>query len=139
VKFYSIFLNRKIEIFIDKKQFKNLFMNLNKTNNENSICLWNSQYATPEKLMIHFIKQPVNTQKSFYSMSKNKQYTFDVDPRLTKSQIKKLFEKLFGVNIIEIQTHIPPRRKIRVGNVLGSSQKTKRVIFTLKQGETLNF
>ena len=118
-------------------------MNSNKTNNENSTWLWNGQHTghmpTPEKLMIHFIKQPVNTQKSFYSMSKNKQYTFDVDPRLTKSQIKKLFEKLFGVNIVEIQTHIPPRRKIKVGNVLGSSQKTKRVIFTLKQGETLNF
>lgn len=118
-------------------------MNSNKTNNENSTWLWNGQDSghmpTPEKLMVQFIKQPVNTQKSFYSMSKNKQYTFDVDPRLTKSQIKKLFEKLFAVNIIEIQTHIPPRRKIKVGNVLGSSQKTKRVIFTLKQGETLNF
>nr|YP_009238066.1 ribosomal protein L23 [Neochloris aquatica]AMO00875.1 ribosomal protein L23 [Neochloris aquatica] len=103
---------------------------------------WKSTLETgflPEKLVINFVKQPVNTQKSFYSMSKNKQYTFDIDPRLTKSQIKKLFEKLFAVNIVQIQTHIPPRKKIRVGNVLGSSQKIKRVIFTLQEGQTIKF
>jgi len=93
----------------------------------------------PQEFIIHFMKKPVNTQKSFYAMSKNQQYTFDVDPRLTKSQMKKLFEKLFGVNIIKIQTHVPPRKKIKVGNVLGYSQKTKRVIFTLKEGQTMKF
>jgi large subunit ribosomal protein L23 len=109
---------------------------------KNSDSNWKSTLEAgflPEKLVINFVKQPVNTQKSFYSMSKNKQYTFDVDPRLTKSQIKKLFEKLFTVNIVQIQTHIPPRKKIRVGNVLGSSQKIKRVIFTLQEGQTLKF
>lgn len=93
----------------------------------------------PQKLFINLIKQPVNTAKSFNAMSKNKQYTFDVDHRLTKSQIKKLFEKLFGVNIVQIQTHIPPRKKITVGNVLGSSQKVKRVILTLKEKQTIKF
>jgi large subunit ribosomal protein L23 len=103
---------------------------------------WKSTLETgflPQKLVINFVKQPVNTQKSFYSMSKNKQYTFDVDPRLTKSQIKRLFEKLFAVNIVQIQTHIPPRKKVTVGNVLGSSQKAKRVIFTLQEGQTIKF
>lgn len=121
-------------------------MNLNQDNVsvtlKNSDSNWKSTLEAgflPEKLVINFVKQPVNTQKSFYSMSKNKQYTFDVDPRLTKSQIKKLFEKLFTVNIVQIQTHIPPRKKIRVGNVLGSSQKIKRVIFTLQEGQTLKF
>jgi large subunit ribosomal protein L23 len=93
----------------------------------------------PQKLVINLVQKPVNTAKSFNAMSKNKQYTFDVDPRLTKSQIKKLFEKLFAVNIVQIQTHIPPRKKITVGNVLGSSQKVKRVIFTLKEAQTIQF
>ena len=110
--------------------------------NSDQNFIWKSTLETgflPQKFMLHFIKQPVNTQKSFYAMSKNKQYTFDIDPRLTKSQVKKLFENLFEVNIIKIQTHLPPRKKIRVGTSLGSTQRTKRVIFTLKEGQTMKF
>jgi large subunit ribosomal protein L23 len=141
--FYVIVFNT-LHTFIDKNYFAIFFMNFNQntvsvTGNDS---IWQSTLETgflPQKFIINFIKKPVNTQKSLYAMSRNKQYTFDVDPRLTKSQMKKLFEKLFGVNIVQIQTHIPPRKKIRVGNVLGSSQKIKRVIFTLKEGQTLKF
>nr|YP_009238254.1 ribosomal protein L23 [Chlorotetraedron incus]AMO01132.1 ribosomal protein L23 [Chlorotetraedron incus] len=89
--------------------------------------------------MVNFIKQPVRTEKSYSAMFRHKQYTFDVDPRLTKSQMKKLFENLFGVNIVGINTHIPPRKKVRVGTIQGYRPRLKRVIFTLKEGQSIKF
>nr|YP_009491984.1 ribosomal protein L23 [Pediastrum angulosum]AWI68153.1 ribosomal protein L23 [Pediastrum angulosum] len=107
-----------------------------------SISKWRDTIQSnlsPEKLKLNFIKYPVRTEKAFAAMFKNQQYTFDVDPRLTKSQIKKLFEDLFQVNIVSINTHIPPRKKVRVGTVQGYRPRLKRIIFTLKKGQSIQF
>ena len=53
--------------------------------------------------MNDLVKYPVITEKSCRLIEKNK-YTFDIDLRLTKTQIKKMFEKLFNVKIIAINT-----------------------------------
>jgi large subunit ribosomal protein L23 len=62
-----------------------------------------------------------------------------VDLRLTKTQIKKLFENLFEVNVISINTHIPPRKRVRSGASVGYKAQYKRVILTLKEGQFLNY
>nr|WVD56088.1 ribosomal protein L23 [Tetradesmus arenicola] len=96
-------------------------------------------HFSPVNMMADFIKYPVTTEKSYLSMFKNKQYTFDVDLRLTKPQIKKLFETLFGVNVIGINTHKPPRKKVRAGLSTGYRTAYKRVILTLKEGQSIQF
>jgi len=96
-------------------------------------------HFSPVNMMADFIKYPVTTEKSYLSMFKNKQYTFDVDLRLTKPQIKKLFETLFGVTVIGINTHRPPRQKVRTGVSVGFKPAYKRVILTLKEGESIQF
>nr|YP_009238186.1 ribosomal protein L23 [Chromochloris zofingiensis]AMO01064.1 ribosomal protein L23 [Chromochloris zofingiensis] len=90
-------------------------------------------------MLVDFIKYPVITEKSYLAMFKHQQYTFDVDVRLTKPQIKRLFENLFEVTIIGINTHRPPRQKVRVGVASGYKTQYKRVILTLKEGQTINF
>ena len=45
-------------------------------------------------MMIDLVKYPVFTEKSV-RVIENNQYTFDVDLRLSKPQIKKLIEQLF--------------------------------------------
>nr|YP_010564996.1 ribosomal protein L23 [Hyalomonas oviformis]UZA61997.1 ribosomal protein L23 [Hyalomonas oviformis] len=90
--------------------------------------------------MVDLIKYPVITEKTYLFLYKNRQYTFDVDKRLNKSQIKKLFESLFQINVIAVNTHIPPRKKIRVG--MTQAAKTahyKRAIITVKEGQSINF
>jgi large subunit ribosomal protein L23 len=89
--------------------------------------------------MIDLVKYPVITEKTYVSLYKNRQYTFDVDKRLTKPQIKKLFENLFNINIIGINTHIPPRKKLRVGMAQGYRPTYKRAIITLKEGQSINY
>lgn len=98
----------------------------------------NSSPATLTTL-IDLVKYPVITEKSYVKLLLNQQYTFDVDVRLTKPQIKTLFEQLFQVQIMAVNTHIPPRRKLRLGRSEGYRPQYKRVILTLKKGQSLNF
>jgi large subunit ribosomal protein L23 len=91
------------------------------------------------KSMIDLVKYPVLTEKTGVILSTNRQYTFDVDKSLTKTQIKKLFENLFEVNVISVNTHIPPRRTVRVGIARGYRPTYKRAIITLKNDETINY
>ncbi len=89
--------------------------------------------------VIDLVKYPVITEKTYLNLYKNRQYTFDVDKRLTKTQIKKLFTNLFKVDIISVNTHIPPRHKIRVGMKQGFRPTYKRAIITLKEGQSITF
>lgn len=94
---------------------------------------------TSLKSMIDLVKRPVLTEKTALILNKNRQYTFDVDKRLTKTQIKKLFETLFEVNVIGINTHIPPRKTVRVGLARGYRPSYKRVIITLKENQSIRY
>jgi large subunit ribosomal protein L23 len=89
--------------------------------------------------MIDLVKYPVITEKSYIALYKNSQYTFDIDKRLTKTQIKKLFLSLFNVNVIAVNTHIPPRKQIRVGMAQGFRPTYKRAIITLQKGQSINY
>nr|YP_009106389.1 ribosomal protein L23 [Fusochloris perforata]AIT95200.1 ribosomal protein L23 [Fusochloris perforata] len=89
-------------------------------------------------MMINLIKHFVLTEKST-KLVVNNQYTFDVDLRLTKTQIKGLIQELFNIKIIAINTHILPRKKKRVGTIQGYKTRYKRVIITVKSGQTIDF
>ena len=65
------------------------------------------------------------------------QYTFDMDDRLTKTQIKQIVQELFKVSVVAVNTHRPPRKKRRVGTRQGFKSAYKRVIITVKAGETI--
>jgi large subunit ribosomal protein L23 len=122
---------------------ENPLSNINIKNPENSeFDEWRSlmkSKLSPVMMMADFVKYPVITEKTFISLFRNKAYTFDVDLRLTKPQIKKLFEKVFKVDVIGINTHRPPRQKRRAGLTKGYKPRYKRVIITLKEGQSLYF
>lgn len=86
--------------------------------------------------MIDLIKYPVITEKSCRLIEENK-YTFDVDKKLTKLQIKKILENLFKINIISINTHLPPIKKKRLGIRQGYKTRYKRVIITIKSNQKI--
>ena len=89
--------------------------------------------------LIDLIKCPIITEKTYLALYKNSQYTFDIDKRLTKTEIKKLFSSLFNVNVLEVNTHIPPRKTIRVGMSQGFKPTYKRAIITLREGDSINY
>jgi len=93
-----------------------------------------------ETLMIDLIKYPVINFKSYRALMLNNQYMFNVDLRLTKPQIKKLIEQYFGVNVISVNTHRPPRKKrLYIQTSPGFKKRYKRVIITLQKDQEIPY
>ena len=64
-------------------------------------------------------------------------YTYDVDARLTKTQIKLLFNHVFGVDMTSIRTHVLPPKRMRGRLSRGYKPRYKRVLFTIKPTNVL--
>ena len=78
----------------------------------------------------------VVTEKSMQNAEKNI-YTFKVDKRATKTQIKKTIEAQFGVHVKTINTLITKPKDKRVGKYTGKTKTYKKAIVSLKDGETI--
>ena len=76
---------------------------------------------------------PVVSEKS-YSLIDQGKYTFTVDPRSNKTEIKLAIEKIFNVKVDSINTlnRVGKTRRTRFGT--GKRKDTKRAIVTLKSG-----
>ena len=76
---------------------------------------------------------PVVSEKSYGLLDENK-YTFVVDPRANKTEIRLAVEKVFGVKVASVNTinRVGKARRTRVG--VGKRKDTKRAIVTLKEG-----
>jgi len=76
---------------------------------------------------------PVVSEKS-YALIDDGKYTFIVDPRANKSEIKLAIEKIFGVKVASVNTlnRTGKTRRTRFGT--GKRKDTKRAIVTLKSG-----
>nr|CDI27987.1 chloroplast 50S ribosomal protein L23 [Acetabularia acetabulum] len=82
-------------------------------------------------MLIDLVKYPVLTEKSNKLLENNNKYTVLVDVRLTKKHIKMLFENLFNVQVIAVNTHRMPRKKKRLGFVEGNKKIYKKAIVTV--------
>ena len=87
---------------------------------------------------LDLIKQPLTTLKTS-QLFENNQYTFLVDPKLTKPTIKKAIEFLFNVKIIKINTCNLPKKTRRVGQFRGVRPRYKKVIVKLIKENTIDF
>lgn len=83
------------------------------------------------------VRRPLVTEKATLLMENN-QYTFEVDPRATKPQIKAAIEELFEVEVIGVSTLNPPRKQKRVGRFIGHRSQYKRAMVTLAAGSSIN-
>ncbi|KNG78926.1 50S ribosomal protein L23 [Mycoplasma sp. HU2014] len=82
------------------------------------------------------IKKPVLTEKS-YMGHQNGVYTFLVDKKANKVQIKKTFEEIFEVKVSSVRTMNYDGKEKRVGRFVGKTNSFKKAIITLKAGEQL--
>ena len=80
--------------------------------------------------------KPVYTEKSAGLLMQNK-YTFLVDPRSNKTEIKIAVEKVFGVKVLSVNTmnREGKRKRLKVG--FGKRNDTKRAIVQLAPGESI--
>ena len=87
---------------------------------------------------IDLIKYPISTNKTSLLLENN-QYTFLVDPVLTKVNVKKAIEFLFNVKVIKVNSCNLPKKKRRVGQFIGVKPRYKKVIVKLAKENTIDF
>lgn len=82
------------------------------------------------------IKRPVLTEKTYLAMQDNK-YTFDVDTRANKTQVKMAIEEIFGVKVESVNIINVRAKKKRVGRYLGKTNKRRKAIVKLQSGNAI--
>jgi len=84
------------------------------------------------------IKRPVITEKSTRAQENNK-YSFDVNPKADKRDIRRAVEDIFKVTVEEVRTVSMPAKFKRVGRNTGKTSPWKKAIVTLKEGDRIEF
>ena len=82
------------------------------------------------------IRKPIITEKATSAIEMN-QYTFEVDHRAAKPDIKAAVESMFNVKVVGVNTMNPPRRSRRVGKFAGKRSQFKKAIVRLADGENI--
>ena len=85
---------------------------------------------------LEIIKAPVITEKAAV-LGQGNQYLFKVDPRANKLEIKEAIEKIFNVKVTSIRTINVKPKKRRVGRYTGLTNRSKKAIVTLAEGQTI--
>lgn len=76
---------------------------------------------------------PVVSEKSYGLLDENK-YTFVVDPRANKTEIRVAVEQVFGVKVESVNTINRQGKRRRTKFGMGKRKDTKRAIVKLKDG-----
>ncbi|MBW3661897.1 MAG: 50S ribosomal protein L23 [Actinobacteria bacterium] len=82
------------------------------------------------------IFRPVVSEKT-YGLLDNNKYTFEVDPRANKTEIKIAVERIFGVKVLNVNTMNRRGKRKRRGWVVGQRKDVKRAIVQLAPGDEI--
>ena len=89
------------------------------------------------------IKKPIITEKATGMSEKRNRFTFAVDPKANKIEIKKAVEKMYGVQITEVRTMNygggkPSTKYTNRGIVEQPVKRWKKAVVTVADGETID-
>lgn len=84
------------------------------------------------------VRRPVVTEDSMARIEMGK-YTFAVDPRANKSEIKRAVEELFKVKVKKVNTMNVKGKVRRQGAHVGRRPSWKKAIVTLEEGQRIEF
>jgi large subunit ribosomal protein L23 len=85
---------------------------------------------------IYVLKKPILTEKSTAGMEIGK-YTFLVDRRATKDDVKRAVESLYGVSVAGVTTQLRKGRLRRYRSGYSLEAETKKATVTLAAGATI--
>lgn len=90
------------------------------------------------KLQARVLRTPRITEKATIVAEKNV-YTFNVDPKATKSEIVKAIQALYDVTPVKVAVVNRPARKVFVRGKLGTKSGSKKAMVYLKKGDKIDF
>ena len=86
--------------------------------------------------------RPRLTEKVNLQMEKDNRYTFVVDKRANKIEIKNAVEEFFNVKVSTVNTIVVPAkaksRFTKAGLVSGPKPSFKKAVVTLQEGESID-
>ncbi|SCQ74946.1 50S ribosomal protein L23 [Propionibacterium freudenreichii] len=80
---------------------------------------------------------PVVSEKSYGLIDENK-YTFIVDPKANKTEIRQAVEAVFGVKVVGVNTANRKGKKRRTRYGVGRRPDTKRAIVTVAEDDHID-
>ena len=91
---------------------------------------------TPEQI----IRRPIIlTEKATLLREKHNQVIFEVARDANKVQIRDAVQRLFKVNVTDVNTMLMRGKDRRMGRGRGKMQNWKKAIVTLKAGDSIDF
>lgn len=85
------------------------------------------------------LKRPIITEKSMRQQEEANQYTFEIDPRANKRQVKEAVETAFGVKVTKVRIVNLPGKTRRWGRKVAKTSPRKKAIVTLAPGDKISF
>jgi len=86
--------------------------------------------------------KPLLTEKVNKQIEKRRSYTFIVDRKANKLEIKKAVEEFYGVSVTDVNTLVMPAkaksRSTKAGIISGRKPSKKKAVVTLAAGEEIN-
>ena len=102
----------------------------------------NRKPALPAKLKLEphqVIIKPMVTEKGMFQANELNQYTFRVNPRATKTEIKKAVEQLFEVKVTGVSTQTRKGKPRRYRFTSGRTKDWKKAIISLHEDHKIDF
>ena len=85
------------------------------------------------------VLRPLMTEKTTRQKEMFNQFSFEVNPRANRIEIRRAIEKIFNVRVADVRTiQVKGKRKQR-GKIIGKRKDWKKAIVTLKPGERIDF
>ncbi len=87
--------------------------------------------------------KPLITEKMTDLSTKLGQYGFVVNRKANKLEVKQAIEKMYGVNVLTVNTMIIPGKKrsrnTKTKFIVGRTSAVKKAVVTLAEGQTIDF
>ena len=85
------------------------------------------------------ILEPVITEKTMSLMQEQNKVTVRVSGKANRADVKKAFEKVFGVKVTQVNiVNVPAKETTRGGRYKGSISGFKKAVVTVKEGQAID-
>jgi len=96
------------------------------------------ELSLKDSLSENYLFVPLFSEKAMKLIRESNAYTFLVDPKLNKNQIKNIVKKLFNVKVKKVRTiNYKKRVRGRIVRIKTSRPRFKKAIVFLEKGERI--
>jgi len=98
-----------------------------------------NKFGKPSVKELDLIIEPVITEKTMSLMQEQNKVTLKVKGCANRAEVKKAFEKVFGVKALNVNiVNVPSKETTRGGRYKGVISGYKKAVVTIAEGEALD-